>query len=79
MPDSDLIEDEEPCLCQSFVPEDKRIDFMAVRPDAKTGKPKMKVYLRYHQDCPDHGLALHEGEPKTHSANNPNRPQRIVR
>jgi hypothetical protein len=38
------------------VPVEKRIDFQMIRPDPKTGKPKLKTVLRYHKDCPEHGL-----------------------
>jgi hypothetical protein len=48
--------EQDPCLCQGKVPEDKRIDFQTLRPDPKTGKPKLKTVLRYHKDCPEHGL-----------------------
>lgn len=71
--------DDEACLCQGFVPENKRVDFYAIRPDKKTGKPKATVVLRYHQDCPDHGLNVRYGPTKPYDPENPNRLQRISR
>lgn len=62
-------EDDDPCLCRKFVPENKRVDFEAIRPDKKTGKPKLTVYLRYHRDCPEHGLNLVEGPAKPFNPN----------
>jgi len=47
--------DEDPCLCQSFVPAEKRVDFLEIRPD-KDGKMAWRTVLRYHQDCPEHGI-----------------------
>lgn len=47
--------DEDACLCQGKVPEDKRIDYLHRIYDEKRGKHRWKSYLRYHQDCPIHG------------------------
>jgi hypothetical protein len=49
--------DPDACLCQmKVVPEDKRVDFQMLVRDPKTGKPKIKTVLRYHKDCPTHGV-----------------------
>jgi hypothetical protein len=47
--------DEDTCLCQGKVPEDKRIDVVERIYDEKRDKHRWKVYVRYHQDCPVHG------------------------
>lgn len=53
--------DPEECLCQmKVVPEDKRIDFQQVMVDPKTKKPKIKTVLRYHKDCPVHGIVVED-------------------
>lgn len=44
------------CLCQGKVPVDARMDFQMIRPDPKTGRPKLKTVLRYHKHCPIHGI-----------------------
>lgn len=45
------------CLCEDHkaVPADKRIDYLVKALD-KQGKPKWKIALRYHADCPIHGV-----------------------
>lgn len=51
--------DAEACLCQmKVVPEDKRIDFDKIVLDPKSGKHKIKTVLRYHKDCPIHGIEV---------------------
>jgi hypothetical protein len=47
--------DEDACLCQGKVPEDKRIDVIERIFDEKKQKHRWKVFLRYHIDCPIHG------------------------
>lgn len=47
---------EEDCLCQGKVPEDKRIDYLVNVFDEKRQKRRWKSLLRYHQDCPIHGI-----------------------
>ncbi len=47
--------DEDSCLCQGKVPEDKRIDVEQRIYDEKRQKHRWKVMVRYHQDCPIHG------------------------
>lgn len=50
--------DPEDCLCQmKVVPEDKRIDFLEVR-ETKDGKKKWTTVLRFHKDCPIHGIKV---------------------
>lgn len=44
------------CLCHGKVPVEDRMDFLALRPDPKTGKPRWKCVLRYHKQCPVHGI-----------------------
>lgn len=57
MPSTEAITTEEDdCPCMGKVPVDKRIDFQMIRTDPKTGKPKLKTVLRYHKDCPEHGI-----------------------
>lgn len=61
MSNSQAIEDfdADACLCQmKVVPEAKRIDFQQIVRDPKTGKPKIKTVLRYHKDCPIHGIEV---------------------
>lgn len=49
--------DPEDCLCQvKVVPEDKRIDFLEVRLAPKDGKARWTTVLRFHKDCPIHGV-----------------------
>lgn len=51
------INEPDPCLCQmKVVPEDKRVDFQQLVRDPKTNKWKIKTVLRYHKDCPFHGV-----------------------
>jgi hypothetical protein len=53
--------DPEACLCQmKVVPEDKRIDFQQLVRDPKTNKLKIKTVLRYHKDCPFHGIEVRD-------------------
>lgn len=47
--------DEEACLCQGKVPENKRIDIQHRIYDEKRSKWKWKTFVRYHIDCPIHG------------------------
>lgn len=47
--------DEDACLCQGKVPEDKRIDVQQRIYDEKREKHRWKSFVRYHQDCPVHG------------------------
>lgn len=50
----DFIEEE--CLCQmKVVPEDKRIDVLEIR-EGRNGKLKWTPVLRFHKDCPYHGI-----------------------
>lgn len=61
MSNGQALEDFDPdaCLCQmKVVPEAKRIDFLQIVPDPKTGKLKVAVVLRYHKDCPIHGIEV---------------------
>lgn len=45
------------CLCQvKVVPADKRIDFLELRQSPKDGKVRWTPILRFHKDCPIHGL-----------------------
>lgn len=71
--------DEADCLCQGFVPEDKRIDFMNVLPDKKTGKPRLQTWMRYHQECPIHGLNLRMGPSKPYDKTNPNAQRNVAK
>jgi hypothetical protein len=51
--------DPDACLCQmKVVPEDKRVDFQQLVRDPKTNKWKVKTVLRYHKDCPIHGIEV---------------------
>jgi hypothetical protein len=51
--------DADACLCQmKVVPEDKRVDFQQIVRDSKTNKFKVKTVLRYHKDCPFHGIEV---------------------
>lgn len=50
--------DEADCLCQGKVPEDKRIDFLQRKFDEKKQVWKWKSQLRYHKDCPIHGIKV---------------------
>jgi hypothetical protein len=52
--------DEDACLCQGKVPENKRIDVEQRIYDEKRQKHRMKVFVRYHQDCPIHGCHVKE-------------------
>lgn len=52
--------DEDACLCQGKIPEDKRIDVIERIYDDKRAKHRWKVYVRYHQDCPVHGCNVKE-------------------
>lgn len=52
--------DEDLCLCQGKVPEDKRIDVMERIFDEKRGHHRWKTYVRFHQDCPVHGCHIEE-------------------
>lgn len=52
--------DEDTCLCQGKVPEDKRIDVMERIFDEKRNQHRWKTYVRYHQDCPTHGCNIKE-------------------
>lgn len=52
--------DEDACLCQGKVPEDKRIDVEQRIFDEKRQKHRTKVFVRYHQDCPIHGCHVRE-------------------
>lgn len=61
MSDTEAIDDET-CLCQTFVPAEKRIDFLEIRED-KNGKRAWRTVLRYHQDCPEHGIVVLEPVP----------------
>lgn len=55
VPIRDDWEDSE-CLCQDNVPIGKRIDVQAREYDEKRGKWRWRNKIRYHQDCPIHGL-----------------------
>jgi hypothetical protein len=51
--------DAEACLCQmKVVPEDKRVDFQQLVRDPKVVSSKVKTVLRYHKDCPFHGIEV---------------------
>lgn len=50
------IQEDDGCLCQGKVPVESRMDFQVIRSDPKTGKPKWKSVLRYHKNCPTHGI-----------------------
>lgn len=50
--------EEEDCLCQGKVPDDKKVDFLRRVFDDKRKKWKNKVLLRYHKDCPIHGIKV---------------------
>lgn len=51
--------DPETCLCQmKVVPKDKRVDFDELVRDVRTGKWKIVTKLRYHKDCPFHGVKV---------------------
>ena len=52
--------DEDACLCQGKVPEDKRIDVQQRIFDEKRQKHRWKAMVRYHQDCPAHGCNRQE-------------------
>lgn len=55
--------DESKCLCQmKVIPEGKRIDFISLRPHPKTGKLRWAPVLRYHKDCPYHGIKVRDAE-----------------
>jgi hypothetical protein len=54
----ELLEELEKCLCNEFVPADKRIDYQQVVADEKTGKRDWKTLMRAHQDCPHHGVIV---------------------
>jgi len=47
--------DEDTCLCQGKVPDDKRIDVLQRIYDEKREKHRWKAFVRFHQDCPVHG------------------------
>jgi hypothetical protein len=47
--------DEDACLCQGKVPDDKRIDVQQRIFDEKRNQHRWKSFVRYHQDCPVHG------------------------
>jgi len=47
--------DEDACLCQGAVPEDKRVEVIQRIFDEKKEKHRWKVFLRYHSECPIHG------------------------
>lgn len=56
-----VVEDDESlCLCRTFVPEEKRVDFDEVVTDPQTGKRAWKTIVRAHQDCPFHGIVVME-------------------
>ena len=55
--------DEDDCLCQGVVPKDKRVDFEQRVFDEKTQKWKWKTMLRYHKDCPVHGVRIEASDP----------------
>lgn len=48
--------EDDPCLCQGKIKPEDRMDFQVIRDDPKTGKPKWKTILRYHKNCPEHGI-----------------------
>lgn len=52
-----LIEDwdDEKCLCQGKVPDEKRIDVQVRIWDEKRNKHRWRNMIRYHMDCPVHG------------------------
>lgn len=54
--------DEDACLCQGKVPEDKRIEVQQRIYDEKRGKHRWKAFIRYHIDCPIHGAHRKETE-----------------
>lgn len=62
-PLSDLEDfNDEECLCQmKVVPPEKRIDFIELV-DGKDGKRKWTPVLRYHKDCPFHGIKVTNAE-----------------
>ncbi|MEQ6333271.1 hypothetical protein [Sphingobium sp. MK2] len=47
---------DDPCICHGVVPKEKRIDFDQFLLHEKSGKRKWKTVLRYHKDCPEHGV-----------------------
>ncbi|ARK07477.1 hypothetical protein LAV_00077 [Sphingobium phage Lacusarx] len=55
--------DEADCLCQGkAIPKEKWIDFMQRVFDEKTQLWKWKTVLRYHKDCPIHGIHIKDDE-----------------
>ena len=54
--------DEDACLCQHQVPDDKRIDVQQIIYDEKRKKHRWRNMIRYHVDCPIHGSAPEETE-----------------
>ncbi len=52
--------DEDSCLCQGPVPDEKRVDIQQLIYDEKRKKQRWRNMLRYHSDCPIHGIHVED-------------------
>lgn len=50
--------DDDACLCQGPVPDEKRVDVQQLIYDEKRKKHRWRNMIRYHADCPIHGIEV---------------------
>lgn len=53
---------DEDCLCQGGVPDDKQVNVQQLIFDERRNKQRWRNVLRYHADCPIHGIET-ESQP----------------